>query len=286
MIRRKGFTMGYRDKNMDAAGLIYKSWKMMEDTWVIQVKNARCYLLVGEEKAMLFDTGYGEGNIREWVEPITPKPLYVVNSHGHGDHSGGNGWWEEVYAAEEAVCSMRQPFGNYDEMKAKMTYPDYKVNIVKDGDIFELGGRQAEVIAIPAHSEGSIALLDKKARLLFSGDEVEAGQVLQFVRDTPIPAKEFCRLHKNHMEHLKSRQQEFDLICPSHNGTPISKEYLDAFIELDRRIIAGTADIMPDTGGNGFPPSLPKDGPYSFPNAGELIRSEYHGACYVYSREG
>lgn len=277
--------MGYREMNMDAGGLIYKSWKMTNDTWVIQVKNARCYLLIGEEKALLFDTGYGEGNIRAWVESITEKPLYVVNSHGHGDHSGGNGWWEEIYAAEAAVSSMRQPFGNYEEMKARMTHPDYRVNFLKDGDVFELGDRQVEVLAIPAHSEGSIALLDKKDRLLFSGDELEAGQVLQFVRDTMLPAKEFCRIHKKHMERLKSRQQEFDLICPSHNGTPISKDYLDAFIELDSRIIDGTAEIMPDTGGNGFPPMLPKEGPYSFPGVGELIRSEYKGASYVYPKE-
>ncbi len=257
---------------------------MLEDTWVVQVKNARCYLLIGREKALLFDTGYGEGNIRTFVEAITAKPLYVVNSHGHGDHSGGNGWWEKVYAAEEAVCSMRKPFGEFDAMKEKMTYPDYEVEFVKDGDLFELGGRQVEVLAVPAHSEGSIMLLDKKARLLLTGDELEAGQVLQFVRDTPVPAKQFCSIHKKHMERLKKRQQEFDWICPSH-GTPIVKDYLDAFIELDDRIITGTAEIMPDTGRNGFPKVLAKEGIYSFPNAGELIRSEYNGASYVYSRE-
>lgn len=277
--------MGYREENMDAGGFIYKSWKMLEDTWVIQVKNARCYLLEGEDKALLFDTGYGEGNIRTFVEAITEKPLYVVNSHGHGDHSGGNGWWEKIYAAEEAVYSMRRPFGEYDAMKAEMTYPDYQVEFVKDGDLFELGGRQVEVLAIPAHSEGSIALLDKKARILLTGDELEAGQVLQFVRDTQVPAKEFCSIHKKHMERLKARRKEFDWICPAHNGTPITKDYLDAFIELDNRIMAGTEEIMPDTGGNGFPKVLPKEGIYSFPGVGELVRSEYNGASYVYSKE-
>jgi glyoxylase-like metal-dependent hydrolase (beta-lactamase superfamily II) len=48
------------------------------------------FLIVGKEKALLFDTGYGVADLKEAVEIITRLPLYVVNSHGHVDHSSGN----------------------------------------------------------------------------------------------------------------------------------------------------------------------------------------------------
>ena len=47
-------------------------------------------LVIGTEKALLFDTTYGIGNLKKEVEEITNKPLIVVNSHGHMDNSCGN----------------------------------------------------------------------------------------------------------------------------------------------------------------------------------------------------
>ena len=54
-------------------------------------------LIIGCDKALLFDTGYGIGNLKEEVERITTKPLIVVNSHGHMDHACGNYLFEKVY---------------------------------------------------------------------------------------------------------------------------------------------------------------------------------------------
>ena len=54
-------------------------------------------LVIGEEKALVFDTGYGIGDLKKQVEEITNKPLIVVNSHGHMDHSCGNYQFEKVY---------------------------------------------------------------------------------------------------------------------------------------------------------------------------------------------
>ena len=47
-------------------------------------------LIVGAHHALLFDTGYGFGDLRGLVKSITDKPLYVVNSHAHVDHACGN----------------------------------------------------------------------------------------------------------------------------------------------------------------------------------------------------
>ena len=55
------------------------------------------YLLEGDEKALLIDTGYGAENLREYVEKLTSKPILVVNTHYHPDHAAGNGEFEAVY---------------------------------------------------------------------------------------------------------------------------------------------------------------------------------------------
>ncbi len=47
------------------------------------------WLVEGREKALLVDTGLGLGDLRGEVEALTDKPVVVVNTHGHGDHSGG-----------------------------------------------------------------------------------------------------------------------------------------------------------------------------------------------------
>ena len=61
-----------------------------------QYEEALCTLILGEEKAVLIDTGCGIGNIRDVVEEITDLPVMVVNSHAHNDHIAQNYLFDEV----------------------------------------------------------------------------------------------------------------------------------------------------------------------------------------------
>ena len=76
----------------------YMSWKLDEKTWIISFMDGTeyIYLLEGDEMAMLIDTGYGIGHLRDYVEKLTDKPVVVVNTHFHPDHAAGNDEWEEV----------------------------------------------------------------------------------------------------------------------------------------------------------------------------------------------
>ena len=58
------------------------------------------YLIEGEEKAVLWDNGYGNGNIRALVQKLTDLPVMAVNSHNHLDHNGCNPLFEEVWIGE------------------------------------------------------------------------------------------------------------------------------------------------------------------------------------------
>lgn len=271
--------------NQDEMGNLFGKWQIAPDTWCLTNRWANfIYLLIGEEKAMLIDTGSGEGNIREFVETITDKPVMVVNTHGHFDHTGGNSCWSEAWMTKAAAANAKVPFSPmHEEWFRSKKYPDYQIHELKDGDIIDLGNRQIEVIAIPAHSEGSIALLDKSIRALFTGDELESGQVLFFVRDHILPVEEVAALQKKNMEKLLSRRSEYDRIWPAHNGTPLLPDvYLKDFIALDEQLIAGTATIMENTGGFGFPTDT-SGGKGPFSQYGNLKRAQYNTASVVYA---
>ena len=176
--------------NVNKGGYIYGKWQNFPDTWVLCYHGTLyCYLLVGEEKAMLIDTAYGEGDLRAMVESITDKPVMVCNTHGHFDHTGGNALWEEAWMSEEAAKDAKNAFGP--EMQKRfneMPHPDYKINVLHDGDVIDLGGRKVTVVSIGCHHKGSLAYIDDKSRCVYSGDELESGQVLLLRED--LNAKE------------------------------------------------------------------------------------------------
>ncbi|MCL1786760.1 MAG: MBL fold metallo-hydrolase [Defluviitaleaceae bacterium] len=232
-------------------GFHYGKYMTHDDTWtILSSGGVYCYLLVGTEKALLIDTGYGDGDIRRFVETITDKPVMVANTHGHFDDTGGNPWWKEAYMSAEAAKDAKRAFTPH--MQARMDaqpYPDYKINIIDENTVFDLGGRTVKVIPIAAHHPGSVAFLDSASRYLFTGDEVESTQVLMFLTDTPQYAA-----HQANMEKLLAMADEYDALCPAHNGSPISKEYISDFLELDKQMLAGTQTAVDISAGFNYPP--------------------------------
>ena len=86
-----------------------------------------------------------------------------------------------------------------------------------------------------------MAYLDYNERQLFTGDELDAGQVL--LSREKLPA------HLANMEKLKTYAADFDIINPAHNGTHLLPDILDDFIELDKRVIAGTIEPLEERRG-------------------------------------
>ncbi len=272
-------------KNVDEAGKLYGYFQIAPDTWCITNRWQNfIYLLIGEEKAMLIDTGCGEGNIRGVVEQITDKPVMVTNTHGHFDHSGGNSCWQEVWMAKEAAEHAREPFTPMHKAWFEaQPWPDYTIHELTDGELIQLGKREVEVIAIPAHSEGSLAFLDRNTRFLFSGDELESGQVIWFVRNEALTIQEMAKAHKENMEKLQKRRGEYDWIWPAHNGIPLyPDQYLSDFIELDKMVMEGRIEPMETTAGFGFPEDT-QAVPNPFQKYGVLKRIQHGLASVIYS---
>lgn len=147
------------------------------------------YLVVGAERAALVDTGFGvTDTLRGFVEGLTGKPILCIVAHGHPDHAGAAALFDTVYmnAKDEPLLPvslsyerrMDDVFGRGEtdpEFKAyceKHIVMTEKLNYAEmnDGDVFDLGGKRLEVVAMPGHTQGSVALLNKEENYALVSD--------------------------------------------------------------------------------------------------------------------
>lgn len=124
------------------------------------------FIVLGKNKAMVIDTMNGSEDVYAVARSITDLPLILVNTHGHPDHIGGNHFFEEAYISERDVPMI----DIFSTPEAKKHLP--KINLVKEGDSFDIGGLNVEVYDLPGHTLGSILLLLKEERILFTGDAI------------------------------------------------------------------------------------------------------------------
>ena len=140
-------------------------------TWRILSDGDYSYLLEGDDgDAILIDSGYGAGNIREYCRNLIGHDVpRIINTHHHFDHTANDGYFDLVYMGEESVPLATRPFPSFDGIY----FPrDYRVQVVGDGDVIPLRGRDLLVFKMPDHAVGSIVILDRTGRMLFGGDEL------------------------------------------------------------------------------------------------------------------
>ncbi len=149
--------------------------KLEKDMWVVETSDkTTMYIVEGSKKAMLIDTGTNCDKLDSIVRLITKKPLYVVLTHAHGDHAGNIRFFPEIYLHAADTVLLGKSYKG-------------KLHFVKDGDVFDLGGKKIEVAHTPAHTPGSIVLLDRAAGTCYSGDSFGSGQVwLQLKPSAPM----------------------------------------------------------------------------------------------------
>lgn len=131
--------------------------KIFENTYVCDEGGVRFFLLTGEEKALLVDSGMETKNVRALAGEVTDLPLTLFNTHTDRDHTGGNREFGQVMLNPAELVNYASP------------HPSQEILPVFDGDILDLGERPLKAIALPGHTPGSTALLDLKSGALFPG---------------------------------------------------------------------------------------------------------------------
>ena len=188
------------------------------------------YLIEGKTEALLFDTGNGIADMKKVVDYLTDKPLKVLNSHTHYDHVGGNYAFENVYGmntaftvdrqqghankdiaievSQEALC---RPLPQGVSEKNHIGKPFIVKNFIEHGYVFDLGERSLEVIHIPGHTPDSIALVDREAGLMWTGDTYYAGPIWLYAPETNLSQ------YTESLQTLIKEKPNFKALLPAHN---------------------------------------------------------------------
>lgn len=199
-----------------------------EHTWVGTgnlVFNESLYLIEGSEKAILIDAGTKIKDLDQIVASITSKPVMLVATHVHPDHTGS------------AVNCFSEIFINpADTVNIHNFMPGYKgkVKYLKDGQKIELGGRTIEVVFTPAHTPGSTTFIDEKAGYGFSGDSFGSGNLLLTSTFSGLIAS--CQKASAIME-----KYGIKYFYPGHywGDNPETKQRVDDMITLSKDVISG-----------------------------------------------
>ena len=237
-------------------------------TWLISdYKLANMYLLEGEDKALLIDTGSGLGPLEKEVRGLTEKPLIIAITHGHADHIGGCHLFDVpslMHPADMAVMKeMEKMTGSGDEFRIHYVKTRGKVRNpeadeqellsliredgkavfepMEDGQKIELGGRTIEVIHTPGHSPGSVCFLDTKERLLYTGDTTNDCLLLAMP-----PYTTTVKGYHDSVRRLWDRKDEFDYICLGHDALDKEdKTYIRDYLEATQMLLDGSISGEP-----------------------------------------
>ena len=156
----------YRDEN-----IVFR--QIDEHTWEGNghlVYNESVYVVEGEDKALVIDAGAEMPHLSKAVATLTDKPLMLALTHGHGDHVGGVVSFPEAWIHPADTSMIGEGARQY----------GIKVNLLSDGEIIDLGGRQIEVLHTPGHTSGSVTFFDKERHYGFSGDAFGSTNLLLF----------------------------------------------------------------------------------------------------------
>ena len=172
----------YRDKNV-------VFWKLDNHTWIgsgNRVSSETLYLIEGNDKAALLDAGTSIPDLDKIVAKITKKPVSLLLTHGHGDHVGGAGCFDELWMNTADAGMLRNYKGT--------------VHHIENGQRFDLGGRVLEAFYTPGHTNGSITFLEVGTDKGYSGDAYGSTNLLvntslETILNTAVESLKYYKEH-------------------------------------------------------------------------------------------
>ncbi len=219
------------------------------------------YLILGTDKAILFDTGMGISDIKRVVAELTKLPILVLNSHTHDDHVGGN--WEfdtvlgmdtdftranakgsrEDAQAEIAAGEICGELPKGFDAKAYATKPWKISHTIHDAEKIDLGGRTIEVLSTPGHTPDAISLFDRGNGLLFTGDTYYPAPIWLYRPETDFDA------YAASIQRLAALAPKIHLVLGAHNIPVAPPSVLPTLVKAFAKVRAGKGSCTPPKGG-------------------------------------
>lgn len=243
----------------------FEVYKLTENTYAIyepnQWQEAISYLLIGSQRAMLIDTLQGIGDLKFVTDQLTDLPIIVMNTHSHYDHVSSNYQYDTIYGlntpytANNARGKTNAEVGGsvgpdtiWKNLPRTFSHELYESkpfeidHFVRDGEIIDLGGREIEVVFIPGHSPDSVILVDKKNRMMATGDTFYPAPIYVY-SDTSSFQDFFMSAQK-----MFGFANDVDYLLPGHNETMQPASYLNELRQATMSIINPTTPFIQGEG--------------------------------------
>ena len=192
-----------------------------------QMERVRSFLLVGRTRALLVDSCFGD-DLPDVCRSLTDKPITLVSTHADPDHIGGADAFEDHWMHPDELAHYRA------------VRPDAPAPTpAPEGTVFDAAPFRLEVIHLPGHTPGSIALLDREHRFLISGDMVATVPVYLFG-----PWRNVAQYAQS-LRKLRSSSGAFDTIYPSHGSIPLAPSRIDETLHALELVLAGQGSEAP-----------------------------------------
>lgn len=228
-------------------------------TGISCVGDVYAYLVEGEESAVLIDTGFGVGSLKEYVDSLTNLSYVVLLTHGHIDHASGAGEFSKVYLNHRDLqvaveqTEMEKRMERFPELVPEEFIAPCDVNQylpLEDGQNFYLGGLTVKALEMSGHTGGSMAILICEHRLVLLGDACNSFGYLQ------LPESSGVREYRDNLIAFRRYVKLFDEVLYSHPHNFGGKEIIEETIALcDEVLTEGFQGIpmeMPWFGGTFF----------------------------------
>lgn len=228
----------------------YKKERISDSIYRIDgVGNVCMYFVLGKQRGLLVDTGYGLGDLRGFIEKSFSIPYDVVITHGHADHANGMGQWDQVYMSSLDMdiyrkhCSLkyRQSFLLrsgivVEDLNDFVVAKDTIIKDLKDGMEFDLGGVHVLVISTAGHTQGIVSLLIQEDRILMLGDS--CGEFTFMFN----PESSSIMVYKDTLNKIKSYSSYYERIIRQHGGYESNLDIVDNNLEICNEILQGIDD--------------------------------------------
>ncbi len=240
----------------------FKVYEVGKDVYAIaepyNFQEVISHLIIGTEKALLFDTGMGLSSISDVVKELTALPVTVLNSHTHYDHMGGNYEFDQVLAMNHPYTQNRADNGMPHAVVRHEVSPEalclnhlpgldtagYHIKpfsisqFIQDGSRIVLGNRSLQVIAVPGHTPDAIALLDEANGYLWTGDTFYEAPIWLFDPETDL------QVYQQSIAKLGRLAQGLNTVFPAHNTPVASPERLPELVAAFDQVLSGEKEAV------------------------------------------